>query len=596
MAKINYKYYSGTDTYNDGIIEKELLEHYKYNVKIDKYRDDIFFLTSKIRENILNWYPFTKSDSVLEVGAGTGVLTEMLCNNCGHVTSVEDSLRRSEILYERNKDKNNLDVFVGNFNIMNFERKFDYIILIGVFEYSKIFCDSDSPFNDFLENLKKLLNDNGKILIAIENRYGIKYFAGSNEDHLRKPYLGLYGYGNKKVQTFGMEEIKEIIETVGFSKYKFYYPFPDYKMPSVIYTDKFLPESSDKLPTYSHYNETNCFDVNLVMKGIIKNKNFGFFANSFLVELANEKGTLSNIAYAKAPTNRCDSYRVGTIIKDDGTIIKIPLNHESTNHLIELEKTHNEMLSKNIKCCKVKLKKGSLEIEKIDGNRVSNVLCDYIRNGETQLALNLIEKAILLIKSISLKMGETEYLKVGLLDLNFNNMIIRNGEIIIIDQEWKTEKLVETNYAIYFSLKLLYESNIDLNDFLDLKALYKKYKITSNMAKNFDKFSNNYFYTEKESFDKNISNILTKRSSKNDSESFYDKQIKQANEKIKAQYNELVNKDTIIMSKQKEINEASDNMKKMMSQIEDLNGQLNKLNNKFVIKFPRKIKNIILRK
>ena len=47
------------------------------------------------------------------------------------------------------------------------------------------------------------MKKNGKLYIAIENRLGMKYFAGYNEDHIGKPFIGIEGYDNKnKVRTF----------------------------------------------------------------------------------------------------------------------------------------------------------------------------------------------------------------------------------------------------------------------------------------------------------------------------------------------------------------------------------------------------------
>ena len=43
---------------------------------------------SSVRWNILNWYPFKKDADVLEVGAGMGALTGLLCEKAKSVVSV----------------------------------------------------------------------------------------------------------------------------------------------------------------------------------------------------------------------------------------------------------------------------------------------------------------------------------------------------------------------------------------------------------------------------------------------------------------------------------------------------------------------------
>ena len=102
MAKICFDYYTGEDIYNDGDVEEKLLHHYSEKIEIDKGADNYFYLTTHIRENILNWYPFKDSDEVLEIGSGCGTLTGMLCQKCGFVTSIEGSKRRAKITLERN--------------------------------------------------------------------------------------------------------------------------------------------------------------------------------------------------------------------------------------------------------------------------------------------------------------------------------------------------------------------------------------------------------------------------------------------------------------------------------------------------------------
>ena len=57
---------------------------------------------------------------------------------------------------------NNLEIVVGNLNDVSFDKKFDYITLIGVFEYASVYTYSDNPYIDFLNNIKKFLKENRK--------------------------------------------------------------------------------------------------------------------------------------------------------------------------------------------------------------------------------------------------------------------------------------------------------------------------------------------------------------------------------------------------------------------------------------------------
>ncbi|MEA3492119.1 MAG: class I SAM-dependent methyltransferase [Campylobacterota bacterium] len=290
-AKLNLSFYSGEDYYSDGDIEDELLEIVKKSSDFDEIlandsRWPILYHLSPIRNNIINWYPFEDDASCLEIGGGCGAITGALCDLLDRVTVVELSKRRSMINYERHKEYENLEIIVGNLNDIVFEQKFDYITLNGVLEYAGAFTQSTQPYRDFLLKVKSMLKPKGRLIIAIENRYGLKYFAGAKEDHTAKEFDGITGYiGNKSVRTFGKLEIEQLLIESGFRQQTFYYPHPDYKMPMEIYSEDWLPNADRLLspaPNFDH-ERFEYFDEREAFKGIVENRQFEFFANSFLI-------------------------------------------------------------------------------------------------------------------------------------------------------------------------------------------------------------------------------------------------------------------------------------------------------------------------
>lgn len=296
--KINYDFYKGQDLYSDGNIENEIIEYAKKYKDMDKVfekdiRWPVFYHLTPIRKNILNWYPFKEDSEVLEIGAGMGAITEVLCEKCENVTCVELSKNRAASIAVRNEDKENLEIIVGNLNDIDFkEKRFDYITLIGVFEYAALYTNTKSPYIDFLNNIKKLLKPDGKLLIAIENKFGMKYFLGAPEDHTNVKYDGITGYSNDSdVRTFGKQEIENILSETGFENRKFYYPLPDYKLPSLIFSDEYMPTTKtieNYKPYYYEGTEVE-FDEIKAYKEIIKNNMFSFFANSFFIEASQEE-------------------------------------------------------------------------------------------------------------------------------------------------------------------------------------------------------------------------------------------------------------------------------------------------------------------
>ena len=289
--KLNLKYYCGNDLYSDGDIEDELLEivstHETYDeiLKQDN-RWPILYHLSTVRQNILDWYEFDKKDSVLEIGAGCGAITGILCEHAGEVTCIELSKKRSMINATRNDKYDNLEILVGNFEDIQVAKTYDYVTLIGVLEYSPSYINGDKPFHSMLERIKNYLKPNGKVIIAIENKFGLKYFAGATEDHTGVLFDGINNYPNTgHVKTFTKPELKQMLNECGFAKQQYYYPMPDYKMPTVIYSDEFLPEQGDIRNVTNVYDRERYrfFNEETVYDQFCRDHMIDYFANSFLI-------------------------------------------------------------------------------------------------------------------------------------------------------------------------------------------------------------------------------------------------------------------------------------------------------------------------
>ncbi|MDO4300461.1 MAG: class I SAM-dependent methyltransferase [Clostridia bacterium] len=296
-VSLNLDYYKGVDYYCDGSIEDEILEIVKTNNEDDfdkiieeKNSWEIMYHLSKQRENIISWFDFNDTMTVLEIGSGCGAITGVLAQNSKKVTCIELSKKRSTINGWKNGKFNNIEIIVGNFQDIepNINEKYDVVTLIGVLEYAESYIKSDTPYVEFLKIISNHLKKNGSLLIAIENKLGMKYWAGCKEDHVSKYYESIEGYTNSKgVKTFGKPELENLFKRAGFSNYKFYYPYPDYKFTETIFTDKHLPkvgELGNNLRNFDN-NRIITFDEGKAFDTIIGNGLFPYYSNSFLVEL-----------------------------------------------------------------------------------------------------------------------------------------------------------------------------------------------------------------------------------------------------------------------------------------------------------------------
>lgn len=507
--RFNLAWYKNEDLYSEGEIEDIIIgmiaenkpEDYTQAI-FDKYSWSTFYHLTRIRKNILNWYNFDKNSSVLEIGCGMGAITNMLCEKCADVTAVELSRKRATATLLRCRDKENLEIIVGNLNDIRFQKKYDYITLIGVLEYQGSYTESDNPYKDFLKKIKELLKPDGKLLIAIENQYGLKYWCGAREDHTGIPFEGInqYRISNKKVRTFSKEALRKLINESGFENTYFYYPMPDYKLPEVIYSEDYLPRNANMDNMCYYYvpdASTLVAGEGRIYHDIIQNNCFEFFANSFLVECSNvNQDNSERITFAKLSEMRMPEYRVGTRFVNNKTVERFALGDVTgKRHLQQMIINENDMKNHGVNVCE----------STVDGNKnvldfVSDKLCEDVvleAFGEEDFdkiyqVLDLVyadilkssdevswDKNILYSLNLQITPDREKYgpiLKVGYLDMILRNAFWNDGNIKWFDQEWTLEN-VPAGYIMYRLLVEFYLSYPELNDILPCQKVAEKYNI-----------------------------------------------------------------------------------------------------------------------
>ncbi|MDR1076309.1 MAG: glycosyltransferase [Xanthomonadaceae bacterium] len=191
------------------------------------------------RANLLRPFEAMLKGNVLEIGAGCGAITRYLGESGGNILALEGSPRRASIAASRTRDLGNVAVLAERFDNFGTDRRFDAITLIGVLEYANLYSGGDSPVLTMLNRVRQLLKPEGLLFVAIENQLGLKYFAGSQEDHVGIPMYGLEDrYSNAGVTTYGRVELHDRLKSAGLEMQDWWFPFPDYKLPSVMMSEK----------------------------------------------------------------------------------------------------------------------------------------------------------------------------------------------------------------------------------------------------------------------------------------------------------------------------------------------------------------------
>ena len=293
-------------------------------------------------------------DKVLELGCGCGAITRYLGEMTAEVVAVEGSLNRARVAAERCRGLSNVRIVADDLLRFNTAQQFDWILLIGVLEYAALFSDQDNPTEDYLRSVTRLLAPGGRVVVAIENKLGLKYFNGCSEDHVGIPFYGVQNlYGTKTAQTFGRQELIEQLSAVGLASTYFLYPFPDYKLPSVILSEDALTDPEfdpTDLLARCHARDyagspLRSFDDALAFSSLLDNGLLADLSNSFLVVATPEPLSQSkdrDLAVAFSANNRSPEFATQTRFIRHKTELKV-IKESLTNFAHQRYKVADEM-------------------------------------------------------------------------------------------------------------------------------------------------------------------------------------------------------------------------------------------------------------
>lgn len=489
--------YPGEDLYCDGAVEDELLDivrnysQVEYPQIIEQRKSwPLLYHLSSLRENIVDFIPMISGDKVLEVGSGCGAITGALARKAGSVTCVDLSKKRSMINAYRHSDYDNITIHVGNFQDIepDLPRDYDYICLIGVFEYGRGYIGGDRPYEEFLRILAGHLAPEGRILIAIENKYGLKYFAGCKEDHLGNYFSGIENYqdgGNAR--TFSRRGLEKIFADCGISEYSFYYPYPDYKFMTTVFSDLRGPgrgELSNNLRNYDR-DRMVLFDEKTAFDGIVEEDLFSVFANSYMAVI----GKPLPVQFVKYSNDRAGEYRIRTEICLDAqgrrSVRKYPLTEEAREHVRRMAWACEELTRRyqgsglSVNRCRL-VEQGDdcyAEFEFVPGRPLTELLDECLDKGDQEGFWRYFQRYLELI-------GYHEQYPVTDFDLVFSNLLVDGENWTLIDYEWTFEKVVEPR-ELAFRAVYCYLLENEKRNRLDLDRLLRTLEITEEQAQEY---------------------------------------------------------------------------------------------------------------
>lgn len=403
---------------------------------------------SPARHNLLRFLDIGAHRNVLELGCGCGGITRFFGEAGATVVAVEGSKRRAEIASARCRDLPNVSIYCDNLADFSTDEQYDFVTLIGVLEYAPLFVSGVDPVVAALTHARSFLKDGGALILAIENQLGLKYFNGCAEDHTGIPFFGIHGlYEGKGPITFGRQALMEKLKKAGFRQFDYFYPFPDYKLPSLILSTTAIAEARLNIADLLIQNSGVChpdtlyraFAEDQAWRAVAENRLLADLANSFLV-VARQDGTAAPetewLAKIYSGSKRRPCYQVETTIQRDGAALTV----RKRRLFPKAAAPQSEWLKQVVANCPYH--EGSLLIGKIRRAMAREVGIDEL---STYFASWL---KYLITHSTTGENGEAQ-LPGNFVDCIPANLIRSpNGELVYIDAEWVAEETIPLAWVV----------------------------------------------------------------------------------------------------------------------------------------------------
>jgi hypothetical protein len=401
---------------------------------------DIFYRHSDIRQNLLGFLKFQPASRILMINEGKTCLVGMLEKQGCKVTRATD---RDAIRIA--------------------DQQYDVIVQIG-----ELPCGEDKAevtYKKYFSKYKELLSGDGMLIVAVQNRLGLKYFAGCKDDNTGEYFSSLEGYPKitqEQRQALSKKKYEWALRQAGFQSICCYYPYPDYQFPMSIYSDKCLPKTGELNANIRNFNADRyvIFDETRVFNSIIQEEIFPEFSNSYLYLCRqNEKSIQEEVIYSKFSNERQKKFQIRTDIvqkeNDVKYVVKYPLSRQAKKHIANMEVSYQLLSEENgekmIHFCPVHIEKEGAVSPFANGVSLQVKLQNLLDEKKYEEAEQELRKAIEILKNYLEKRKKGTSSATDL-DMVFSNILVEEEQWNIIDYEWTFLQEIPSEFVIYRAL------------------------------------------------------------------------------------------------------------------------------------------------
>lgn len=430
------------------------------------------FASSPLRANIIAWLPIKKTDGVCYVG--------------------NESDEAAKKLRERSDC---VDCVSG---VFAFEEKYDFVISLGRASREEIAAYYDG------------LNETGRLILAAENAYGLKYLAGTKEIGSGAYFASIEAAEDSVGHT--KEELEEALAAAGFVWKRFYYPFPDYFFTTSIYSDDYLPRQGELIDQIGNFDAERLvlFDEAKAADALVARGKFVDFSSSYLIAAGKRKSEpIKNdagetISFVKFSNDRGKAHNIQTQItkSDDGRfhLLKMADGEAAKGQIENLKKTCPVLkelyADAGFRVNHCLERENCAELEFLSGHTMEEELDLLLEQGEYEQASKRLTGVLEEIRSCKntaeFRMTQefqavfgNPHLPEGLMaapcsdiDMILPNILVgADGTRTVIDYEWSFHFPIPLNFILYRCIRY-YADTTAARRKLNPERLYEKAKIT----------------------------------------------------------------------------------------------------------------------
>ena len=423
-------------------------------------------LINGIKCGLLQWYDFEQDAKVLYIGDSRDALAKMLID------------KSFAVVYAPVEQSCNTEW------TQEYKGGFDYLIAVEALE-----C-TENP-EQVLQSWRSLLKEEGRLLLGMNNRFGIRYFCGDRDPYTGRNFDGIEGYRrayDKKEDVFrgrcySRNEMEKMLRAAGWNFFRFFSVLPDLQNPGLIYAEDYLPNedlANRLFPTYN-YPDTVFLEEAPLYESLDNDGLFHKLANAWLIECGS-KEALCDVLHVTCSMERGRESALCTVVRRTGIVEKRAVYSEGEARLEKLAAHAKELKERGIPVVDTKLEGGVCQMPLIQAEVGQVYLKKLLRTDRERFLQEMDHFRDLILRSSAIVEsdqgdGEGAILRKGYVDMVPLNSFYIDGEFVFYDQEF-CEENYPANAIISRMVGTFYAGNVELMKILPVEELYERYGLT----------------------------------------------------------------------------------------------------------------------